>query len=253
MSWLFNKKALLLLTGVALIALLVFVVPTQDWLADIKNWLKTLGLEVIPIFIGIYVFATVLGIPSALLILIAGTLFGLFLGVISVSIADILGASACFLLGRTVGREWIQKRIAENPKFAELDKALAQKGWKIILLTRLSPIVPSNILNYGFSLTEIKFWQYFLFSWLGMIPVIVLYVYIGSMGASLATEGSITGQLALNFAGLAVTLVATIYTTRLAKSTLAAVSNAENSEEEESEEESLVSLQVSDRSGEPHL
>lgn len=221
MGWLRNKKILLLLTIVALFILLLSVLPVKDWFISLKGWLITLGPWATPMFIAIYVLATIVGLPSAILMLVAGTLFGLLRGAVYVSVADILGASACFLLGRTVARKQIKKWIAKNPRYVQLDRALARKGWKILFLTRLSPIIPSNILNYGFSLTKVKFWQYFFFSWLGMLPVIFLYVYIGSFGAALAGRGSsTTGHLALQIGGLLATVGATFYTTRLVKNTL---------------------------------
>lgn len=219
-GWLRNKKILLLLTIVALIILLLSVLPLNDWLLSVKDWLITLGPWATPMFIAIYILATIVGLPSAILILAAGTLFGLIRGIVCVSVADTLGASACFLLGRTVARKQIKTWIVKNPRYAELDRALARKGWKILFLTRLSPIVPSNVLNYGFSLTKVKFWHYFFFSWLGMLPVILLYVYIGSFGAALAGRESTSGQLALQIGGLLATVGATVYTTRLVKNAL---------------------------------
>jgi hypothetical protein len=130
------------------------------------------------------------------------------------------GNNSLLSLGRTVARKFIKKWIAKRPQFTELDKAVGRKGWKIVFLTRLSPIVPSNILNYGFSLTKINFWQYFFFSWLGMLPVIALYVYLGSAGANLASGGNTPGKMALQIFGLCVTVGAVTYTTKLAKKTL---------------------------------
>jgi uncharacterized membrane protein YdjX (TVP38/TMEM64 family) len=93
--------------------------------------------------------------------------------------------------------------------------------------------VPSNILNYGFSLTKVKFWHYFFFSWLGMLPVIGLYVYLGSAGANLASGGNTPGKIALQVFGLGATAVAVVYTTKLAKKTLSADSASPEKENEE--------------------
>lgn len=217
------KKKVWLLIGAVAIAIAIVgvsVLPLKDWLTHVKHWLVTLGPWAMPAFITIYVVATIVGLPAIVLFLLAGTLFGFFKGFMVVSIADTLGASACYLLGRTVARQQIKKWIAKRPQFAELDKAVARKGWKIVFLTRLSPIVPSNILNYGFSLTKIKFWHYFFFSWLGMLPIIALYVYLGSVGANLASGGNTPSKIALQVLGLLATGGAVVYTTKLAKKTL---------------------------------
>jgi len=221
-DFLAKKKVWLLIAaiGIAIAIVGVSVLPLKDWLTHVKHWLVTLGPWAMPAFITIYVVATIVGLPAIVLFLLAGTLFGFFKGFMVVSIADTLGASACYLLGRTVARKQIKKWIAKRPQFAELDKAVARKGWKIVFLTRLSPIVPSNILNYGFSLTKIRFWHYFFFSWLGMLPIIALYVYLGSVGANLASGGNTPGKIALQVLGLLATGGAVVYTTKLAKKTL---------------------------------
>jgi uncharacterized membrane protein YdjX (TVP38/TMEM64 family) len=223
-KFLANKKVWLLIgaAGVAIVLAGVSLLPLQDWLTHVRDWLKMLGFWAMPAFGAIYIVATVVGLPAAILFLVAGTLFGFLKGVILVSIADTLGASACFLIGRTVARKQIKKWIAKRPQFAELDKAVAKKGWKIVFLTRLSPIVPSNILNYGFSLTKVRFWHYIFFSWLGMLPIIGLYVYLGSAGANFASGGNSPGKIALQVLGLCATAGAVVYTTKLAKKTLSA-------------------------------
>lgn len=220
-GWLRSKRFWLFVAIGAALALGLSVLPWQTWLMGVKNWLVTLGPWAMPAFVLVYVLTTVLGLPNILLVLGAGTLFGLAGGIIAASIADSLGAVVCFGLGRTIARKRIKQWMQRHPNFAQLDHALGKKGWKILLLTRLSPLVPSNVLNYGFSCTKVNFWQYWFFSWLGMLPVIALYVYLGSFGAAMLRGGNTPGNVALQAAGLIFTLCAALYTTRLAKKTLA--------------------------------
>lgn len=219
-NWLRSIKFWLFVLSGILIALLGSKLPLLQWFTSLKDGLAMLGVWAMPAYMLIYLLATILGLPNILLILVAGSLFGLVKGIVSVSIADTLGAIACFFLGRTIARQRIKKWIAKHPSFAQLDRAVAKKGWKILLLTRLSPLVPSNVLNYGFSCTKVNFWQYCFFSWLGMLPVIALYVYLGSFGGRLLTDGLTPGKLALQSVGLLLALVAAIYTTRLARKAL---------------------------------
>ncbi len=190
------------------------------WLAVAHSWLAGQGEWAIPTFMAIYIMAAILGLPNIVLILAAGTLFGLTQGVVSASIADTLSIAACFVIGQTVGRRWIKNTVRENSRFHKLDKAFAQKGWKIVFLTRLSPVLPSNILNYGFSLTRINFWEYLFFSWLGMLPVIFTYVYIGTFGASVLTLNQQSDNLIFQAIGLAATVGVMVYATKLAASAL---------------------------------
>lgn len=210
-----------ILAAIALLAVLgLSTLPVGEILERLQNWLTALGPWGTPIFILVYVLITLVGFPGAFLIVVAGPLFGFLWGVLWVSLADTLGAIACYGLGRTVARKSIKEWLMRNPRFSGLDQAIARDGWKIVLLMRLSPIFPSSILNYGFSLTRVDFWHYCFFSWLGMIPVILLYVYLGAFGANLLTSGSSPGQVVMNALGLLATVGAACYTTRLAKSAL---------------------------------
>ncbi|MGF1480563.1 MAG: TVP38/TMEM64 family protein [Cyanophyceae cyanobacterium] len=233
-SWLRSKKFWLVVVAVGLVALLGSVLPLDTWIEAINRWLETLGLWAIPAFISLYVFASVLGFPNIVLILVAGTVFGLVTGMASASAADTLGAVACFALGRTIARQRIKKWLDKNPDFARLDRAVGEQAWKILLLSRLSPLIPSNILNYGFSCTKVGFWQYFLLTWLGMLPVIAFYVYLGAFGVSLFGGDSSPQLLAWRAAGLALAVGVAIYLTRLAKSVLS------EAEEPELASESMV-------------
>lgn len=219
-GWLRSRKVwLLILTG-GLLAVLGSNLPLSTWLFQFKDWLLALGPWASPTFIVIYLLATILGVPNILFVLVAGTLFGLIQGIIYVSTADTLAAIACFLLGRTIMRKRIQRWLSKRPNFAQLDAVVGKQGWKILLLTRLSPLVPSSILNYGFSCTKVSFWQYCFFSWLGMLPVISLYVYLGSFSSSML-EGDLTPEkLALQVVGVLLAICAALYTTRLAKKQL---------------------------------
>ncbi len=191
-----------------------------DWITAAQSWLAGQGKWAIPTFIAIYILAAVFGIPNIVLILAAGTLFGLTKGVISASIADTLSIAACFVIGQTVGRRWITKTVGENSRFHKLDEAFAKKGWKIVLLTRLSPVLPSNILNYGFSISRINFWEYLFFSWLGMMPVIFTYVYVGTFGANILTANQQADHLVFQAIGLVATLGVMVYATKLTASAL---------------------------------
>lgn len=187
----------------------------QQWLIQGHYWLSSLDYWGYPAFVGIYILATLVGLPAIFLFLVAGSLFGFFPGVIVVSFADTLSIAVCYFLGRTVARKTVNRWIAKRPHWGKLDRIVAEKGWKIVFLTRLSPIVPSNVLNYGFSLTRINFWQYMFVSWLGMLPVISLYVYLASVGTNLMTGSDDPKQTAASVLGLVTALTAIAYTTRL--------------------------------------
>lgn len=192
----------------------------QEWLFQVNHWLASLGYWAYPTFTVIYVSATLVGLPAIFLFLAAGSLFGFLPGLAVVSFSDTISVAVCYLLGRTVGRKKVNKWISSRPHWEEFDRAVAKKGWKIVFLTRLSPVVPSNVLNYGFSLTKINFWQYLFVSWLAMLPVIALYVYLASVGIDLLSGNSDPKQIIASVIGLITAVTAIAYTTKLMYDTL---------------------------------
>ncbi|HEY2104630.1 MAG TPA: TVP38/TMEM64 family protein, partial [Candidatus Binataceae bacterium] len=154
------------------------------------RWIGGLGPLGPLIFIGIYIVAPVLFFPGVILTIGAGTVFGLLAGSIYVSIGATLGATCAFLVGRYVARQWVAARLEGNAKFRAIDRAVAREGWKIVGLARLSPLFPFNLLNYAFGLTDISLRDYFFATWVGMIPGIVMYVYLGSLAGDVAMIGS---------------------------------------------------------------
>lgn len=209
------------IAAVALVLVLKFI-HVQDGLKAALDWIDKLGPWGPVIFVLLYVVATVLFIPGSVLTLGAGALFGVTLGSVYVSISATLGATAAFLVGRYLARDAIARKIEQNEKFAAIDHAVADEGWKIVFLTRLSPVFPFTLLNYAFGLTRVKLGHYVLASWIGMIPGTVMYVYLGSLvhvGAGHRLRS--TGEWILYAVGLLATVVVTVFVTRLAKGALA--------------------------------
>ena len=209
---------------VALVAIVLALkyFHVQALLKAALDWIGKLGPWGPVIFIGIYIVATVLFIPGSVLTLGAGALFGVVLGSICVSISATLGATAAFLVGRYLARDAIARKIEKHEKFAAIDRAVADEGWKIVFLTRLSPVFPFTLLNYAFGLTRVRLGHYVLASWIGMIPGTVMYVYLGSLVHVGAGQRQRTvGEWVLYGVGLLATIVVTVFVTRLAKKALA--------------------------------
>jgi uncharacterized membrane protein YdjX (TVP38/TMEM64 family) len=172
------------------------------------------------LFVAVYIVAAVLFIPGSALTLGAGAMFGVVWGSIYVSIGATLGATAAFLVGRYLARGWVSRKVEGDASFAAIDRAVADEGWKIVGLTRLSPVFPFTLLNYAFGLTRVKLRDYVLASWIGMMPGTVMYVYIGSV-ARAAGEKKSPAEWALYGVGLVATIVVTVFITRIARRALA--------------------------------
>lgn len=214
-----------LLLLVAIVGLF-HILELRSILVDVLAWVDSFGVFAPLFFILIYVVATVLLIPASILTLGGGVLFGVVQGSILCVTGATLGATASFLVGRYLARDWVARKFANNKRFQAVDQAVGAEGWKIVGLTRLSPIFPFILLNYAFGLTNVRLWPYALASLIGMIPGSVMYVYIGSLAGDLATlekgERSRTpGEWAFYGLGLVATILVTLYITQLARRTLA--------------------------------
>lgn len=190
------------------------------------DWVDALGPAGVAAFIAIYVLACVFMVPGSVLTLGAGAVFGVVKGSAIVSVASTLGATAAFLVGRHLARERVARWIAGDSRFLAIDQAVGREGWKIVGLTRLSPVFPFNLLNYAYGITSVRLRDYVLASWVGMFPATVMYVYLGSLAGSLATLGRHGGgrtpaQWALFGVGLLATVAVTVFVTRIAREALA--------------------------------
>src|SRR6266404_1030 len=201
------KWGLYIVAGIALVLALKYF-HVQDLLKSALDWIGKLGPWGPVIFVGLYIVATVLFVPGSVLTLGAGAVFGVALGSVCVSISATLGATAAFLVGRYVARDAIARKVERNERFTTIDRAVADEGWKIVLLTRLSPVFPFTLLNYAFGLTRVKLSHYVFASWIGMMPGTVMYVYFGSLvNVGAGHRQRTTGEWLLYGVGLLATVI----------------------------------------------
>jgi uncharacterized membrane protein YdjX (TVP38/TMEM64 family) len=219
------RWAVVLLAVAALVAALVLL-PVNAWLLALVERIRRAGAWGAVLFVGVYAVATVLAVPASVLTLGAGFAYGPVYGTLLVMVASNLGALGAFLLGRTALRERVARRLEGQPRFTAVDTAVAEQGFRVVFLLRLSPLFPFNLLNYALGLTRVRLRDYVLASLLGMIPGTVLYVYLGSLVTSVAqlTSGQRPdsgpyGRL-LFWGGLVATVLVTVYVTRLARRAL---------------------------------
>ena len=166
-----------------------FVSQLQQQLVNLLEWIRELGIIAPIVFIIAYIIITVAFLPASVVTLGAGAVFGVLEGSIYVFIGAMLGATAAFLIGRFVARDWIAKKVENNKFFKSLDKAIADEGRKLVFLIRLSPAFPFNLLNYALGLTKVSLPDYVLGT-TGIIPGTIMYVYLGSLVEDVATLGT---------------------------------------------------------------
>lgn len=224
-NWL-NNYWKWLAVGVALIALSVAAsfVPLAEWIETISDWVKTFGPFGVVVFVLIYAVATVLFMPGSVLTIAAGLIFGVALGTLAAWSGAVLGASLAFIVGRYLARSKIEEKTKDNEKFQAIDEAIGKRGWKIIGLLRLSPLIPFNASNYFYGITKVGFWPYVLASAGGMLPGTLLYVYLGAAGKAGLGGGGMEQHSPLKYVffgvGLVVTIGVTIWVSTIAKKAL---------------------------------
>lgn len=217
-----GKTAVYAVLGILALAVLLFAGRRAGaYIPQFATWVESLGVWGPIVFILGYAVAAVAFVPGSLLTLAAGAVFGLVKGTVYTFLGATLGASAAFLVARYGARRAIERRIAGNPKFAAVDRAVGREGFKIVALLRLSPIFPFNLLNYSLGLTKVSFLSYVAAS-IAMLPGTLLYVYYGKAAGSLAAlaggaqTGKGPGSWILLGVGLLATIAVTTYVTRLA-------------------------------------
>jgi pyruvate/2-oxoglutarate dehydrogenase complex dihydrolipoamide dehydrogenase (E3) component/uncharacterized membrane protein YdjX (TVP38/TMEM64 family) len=200
-------RPVLLLVLIVAVLVLARVFGLGEKLGALRDWLHGLGPLGPVVFTFIYIIAVVAALPGSALSIAAGALFGSVLGVILVSIGATVGASLAFLISRYFARESMVNWLGKNERFQRLDRLTEEQGAAIVALTRLVPLFPFNLLNYGFGLTRVPFWTYVFWSWLCMLPGIILYVVGADAVAKVLAQGKIPWYLVGAFLAVLIFLV----------------------------------------------
>ena len=184
-----SKAIIVILFFGAIVAGILFL-PVRQWFVHFESYVQSLGAIAPVVVVLAYILSTVLFIPGSALTIGSGTLFGLATGFAVVFLGANLGALCSFLLARTLLRDKVANWAAANPKFRSLDQAIGKQGFKMVLLTRLSPVFPFVLLNYFLGLTAVRTAPYVLANLIGMLPATFLFVYIGA-----AARDALAGQM----------------------------------------------------------
>ncbi len=142
------------------------------------------------IFIPLYAIWVTLLLPGVWASMVAGALYGTWLGSFIVFSGACLGAELAFFLGRTLLRNWVQRRMAKFPKLLAVQKAVSREGLNLVLLTRLSPAFPFSLLNFAYGLSDVSFRDYTI-GLIGILPGTILFCGFGAIAGDLARFGEV--------------------------------------------------------------
>jgi uncharacterized membrane protein YdjX (TVP38/TMEM64 family) len=198
-----------------------------EWMTRSLDWVEQSGWVGWLLFIVIYTLTCVFFLPGSVLTMGAGAIYGFWGGALLVSVSNLVGAVVNFLTSRYLLRNWLQRRFAANKKFHALDHAVAADGWRILLLSRISPVVPHSVVSYACGLTKLSLGKFSLASWLGFIPISAAYSYAGAFLGKFARlkagmpHGAESWQTWVFYGiGLVATVVVTVWSTRVASRAL---------------------------------
>ena len=177
-----HKKTAVLL--VLLIALATLTWKLSTWLTpqQLQQALQQTGGWAPALYIGLFILLPAFFFPVAVLALAGGLLFGLWWGSVYTFIGAVLNCAMMFLLARYVGRSQVQRLVEQklSPQWQRrLQMADGKEGFLLLIILRLIPAVPYNLINYTFGLTGISFSSYLLASAIGIIPGTFAFINIG--------------------------------------------------------------------------
>jgi uncharacterized membrane protein YdjX (TVP38/TMEM64 family) len=198
------------IVAVLLLALCLgwLLLPLRAWVEASQSWLLRLGPWGVLLFGLVLVVITFLPAPDWPMPIAAGYVYGVW-GFPLTYAAIAFASSLAFLAARHLARDRIRALLKRQPKYRAFDKAIEEEGWRVVVLLRLSPILPFNLQNYALGATAIPFVQYLIATLLGIIPGIAIYVYFGIFGKGLLQSGpNILDWVVFGFGILAATVLA---------------------------------------------
>jgi uncharacterized membrane protein YdjX (TVP38/TMEM64 family) len=185
------------------------------------EWIEQSGWIGVVAFIVLYTLTCVFFLPGSVLTIGAGAVYGFWFSTALVTISSTVGAAVNFLTSRYVARSWMQERLSRSAKFRALDKAVSAEGWRMILISRMSPIIPHSLVSYAAGIIRISFWRFTLASFVGFLPQSAAYTYVGAvLGRAVRTSAGVSAHDPITWAlyglGLLATLAVTLLMTRVA-------------------------------------
>ncbi|WP_444936114.1 TVP38/TMEM64 family protein [Microbulbifer sp. JMSA004] len=205
------------------LSLLVYF-DLDDQIIELMQWLNEQGWQTSLLFILIVAAAIVFLLPGVIFTMGAGFVFGVIKGTLLVIAGTVLGATLAFLIARYLLGERASRWIMSHIKPATVGEVIRREGWQMIMLTRLVPLFPFKLSNYFFGLTPVRLCDFVIGNALGVIPLTLHNVYIGSIAADLTSLGKVEERTPVQWgfyiAGFALAVIALIGLTRMARRAL---------------------------------
>jgi len=155
--------------------------PVKDYLTKeaLGGFLAVAGIWAPLVFMLVYAVGVCLFVPGTLLTALGAAIFGAYWGFLYVWVGAMAGASAAFLIGRTLGREFAASLIGDRLK--KYDDAIERNGFATVLYLRLV-YFPFTPMNFGMGLTKVRFWDYVFGTGLGiLVGTFIFTFFVGTL------------------------------------------------------------------------
>ncbi|WZL74967.1 TVP38/TMEM64 family protein [Clostridiaceae bacterium 35-E11] len=153
---------------------------------DIKTYLHSFGVWAPIIFIILFTFVPLTLFPDAILAVAGGMVFGLYEGFVYTMIGALCGATLSFYIARILGQNCVKRFIKHD--ITRFEDVLQKNGFFIVLLLRLIPLLPFDVISYSAGISKIKYKDFVLATILGTIPGILVYVNLGDKSTQIGTN-----------------------------------------------------------------
>jgi uncharacterized membrane protein YdjX (TVP38/TMEM64 family) len=215
-GWRWRWAAALLV--VLVVAVAAYQLPVLPKIVALQGWFRDQGVLGGVLYAAGFTIGVVLLLPPSILSVGGGFVFGFLWGSVIVWIGTVAGAALAFLIGRHGPRariEWLARR---HPKFAAAREAIAEEGFKVITMLRLSVIAPFTPTNYLLGLTPVRLRTFVAATALSMLPGILFHVALGATGDLVVGGRSLSGVAWVGIVvGVGFAVAATVVLTRAAR------------------------------------
>jgi uncharacterized membrane protein YdjX (TVP38/TMEM64 family) len=181
-----SRIAVLLLLVAVAAAVAVFAPTIREGLLAAASWAETSPELAWPVFVLVFVMATVLMVPGWIFMVAAGYLFGVLTGGLLAFVANLAGSVAAFYVARIYARQWVKGKIDHSPRFSGFDAAVARRGLYTVMFARLA-LLPNNLINYACGVTGMRLRDFIIGTSVGILPILAVNILIGTSTMDLVT------------------------------------------------------------------
>ncbi len=169
-------KAIILVVFIIVAVYVIRYTPVKDYLTPeaLGRFLDKAGIWAPIIFMFVYAAGVCIFVPGTLLTGLGAAIFGPYWGFLYVWVGAMLGASAAFFIGRTLGRDFAASLVGD--KLKKYDDGIERNGFATVLYLRLV-YFPFTLMNFGMGLTKVRFWDYFFGTALGIIVGTFIFTF----------------------------------------------------------------------------